>query len=313
VLVSPARAKEDLAAATYPWQRPLRPYIVQFQLNLIQQGHLRNGTIISFAVFRKTGQRYCVNGQHTLKALSEYQGRAILLQYEEHEVDTEEEVSRLYQSYDMNLTRSWKDRIRADSALRDKEIPPKALEKLSGVTQLLANGFAQQFRFGGRPWDPLLKDTIIRVNLMENWLPELNDFLAGLKGARSNIHDKLYRASVFAVALVTYRWQPTVAHQFWPRLAHNSGLERGEPEWLLMQYLQEHTTRVVEPTLYQRTVASAWNHYFNQKNIVTFTGRVGAAREPICLDGTPHDGKAHYSYLRPDGLVIRQPRALDQQ
>lgn len=320
VLVSPKKAREDRAASEYPFQRPLRPYQVAYLRVLIEQGQadlqakrypirgLRPGTTVTFAVFRDHNQRYCINGRHTLTALGETTGQAYPLQYEEYQVDTEEEVSCLYQSYDRNLARSWKDLYRADVYLQQQEFPPYVLEKLGGVTQLLATGFQAQSGFSGRTWAPLLKNPYIRFALMYDWLQELENFRAGLAGTTTSTRKLLYRSSVLAIAVVSYRFQSEKAHRFWPRLARDSGLTEGEPEWALLRYLRETPTRSVHPATYQRTVAAAWNLYFNRRPVTKLQPRL--ITQPILLLGTPHDGTTHYSYLDKNGGVCREPRAM---
>jgi hypothetical protein len=308
--VSPRQAREELDAAAYPFQRPLRPYQVAYLRTLIEQHQLRAGTTITFAVFRQTKQRYCLNGRHTLTALAETTGDAYPLQFEEYLVDSEEEVSRLYQSFDRNLARSWKDLYRADVRLYREDLPPSVLNKLGGVTQLLASGFKHNFILTGGAWQPILRNATVRFTLMYDWLPLMREFQSGLSGATAGVRKLLYRSSVLAIALITYRFQSARAHAFWPRLARDSGLSEGEPEWALLRYLREHGTRAIEPAVYQRKVAAAWNLYYNRRPVRDLQAR--AAKDPILILGTPHDGTAHYGYLAPDGTVYTQPQVIGE-
>lgn len=310
LLVSPKQARDTIAETEYPFQRPLRAYQVAFLAALIAHRQLREGTTISFAAFRRTRQRYMINGRHTMTALGQSSGPAYPLQFEVFEVDTEDEVSRLYQSFDRNLPRSWKDLYRADTLLHRQELPPTVLDKLGGVTQLLVSGFQQTYHFTGRAWYPILKNAYVRFNLMYDWMGELENLHNGLAGqsVTGGTRKLLMRASVLSLALITYRFQPHLAHTFWPRLARDSGLLEGEPEWALLRYLREFTTRALDPATYQRTVAAAWNCSYNKRPVGKLQPR--KASEPLLLLGTPHDGEGHYGYLGADGTVYREPRPL---
>lgn len=311
LLVSPAEARELLAQTAYPFQRPLRSYQVAFLRTLIAHRQLREGTTISFTVFRRTGQRYCINGRHTLTALAQSTGRPYLLQVEEYQVDTEEEVSRLYQSFDRNLSRSWKDLYRADATLHQtNDVPPTLLEKLGGVTTLLANGFVHTTGARRWRWEYLLKNPQVRFRLIYDWIDEMHQMQAALSGAATTTRRQLLRASVLAPALITYRFQPQRGHAFWSRLARDSGLSEGEPEWALLRYLREFGTRQIEPATYQRTVAAAWNLFYNERPVRKLQPR--PLTLPLLLLGTPHDGTRPYGYLGPDGEISHEPRPLPE-
>lgn len=310
-LVSPAEAHALLAQTEYPFQRPLRWYQVAFLNKLIEHRQLREGTTITFTVYRRTGQRYCINGRHTLTALAQSTGRPYLLQFEEYPVDTDEEVSRLYQSYDRNLSRSWKDLYWADATLHHlDDVPPSLLEKLGGVTRLLATGFVHLAGTRRQPWDYLLKNPAFRFRLMYDWVAEMRQMQAALSGATTSTRRQLLRASVLAVALITYRFQPQRAPAFWSRLARDSGLSEGEPAWALLRYLREFGTRHIEPATYQRTVAAAWNLYYNGRPVRKLQPR--PLTLPLLLLGTPHDGLQPYGYLGPDGEISHEPRPLSE-
>lgn len=307
-LVSPKQARTILDTETYPQQRPLRPYHVQYLQGLIERGSFRQGTSISFAVVE--GQRYLINGQHTLAALGQTTGVPLWLQEEEIRVETLEEAGMLYESYDRNLARSWADLYRADQGLRQHELAPKHLRLLGNCSSLLAIGFQQTTRWHGRPWLAILKDASVRFALMADWRDEMANWANGCACPRGVRH-LLERSAVLSVALVTYRFQPEAAHLFWPKLASDSGLETGMPAHALLRFLRETTTRKIPPEVYTRTVAAAWNAGFERRELRALHARPGA--QPILLHGTPHDGKTHKRYLTDAGQVLHIPQPVEER
>jgi hypothetical protein len=304
-LVSPQQARELLRDTVYERQRPLRPYrVTELRLLLEQEGHFRPGTVVSFAVWKDHGT-YCINGQHTLAALGATTGGPYWLQFEEHRVSSMEEVDWLYTTYDRNLQRSWIDLYKADSRLAALDLPGSCIEKLGGTVPILATGFEQVTRFANPAWAPLLKNPVIRFALMRDWSAEMTAFHTDCHGP-SSIRKLLTRVSVLAVILVTYRYAPDFAHQFWPMVARDSGLTEGHPAHALLRYLRETGTRTVEPSTYQRTVASAWNAYVLNRHRSKLQPRAG--RLPILIAYTPHDGKAHYRYLSDMGDIWHRPQ-----
>jgi hypothetical protein len=315
ILVSPKQARDIEAETFYPSQRPVRPYQVAFLKLLIQAGHLRPGTVITFARAGKgrSNPVYCINGHHTLLALGE-STRAYWLQYEEYTVADEAEVSRLYQTYDRNLARSWRDLEGADLALQVLGLAKNQLSQLGAVTHILASGFRQSISFNGGAWNLHLKDPYRRFAMMQDWSEEMTAWSNGIAGGgrtRGQIAKLLRRASVLAVALVTYRYAPDQAHRFWPRVAADSGLEQGEPAHALLQYLRENPTRPVVPATYQRSVAACWNAYIEGRKIGAKI-QPGAASKPIRIAGTPHDGRRTLVYLTKTGEIAHVPQDEDE-
>ena len=73
-LITPDKA-QALLETCYQGQRPLRQHHVRFLRHLMRTGHWRQGAEIHCA--RVEGERFLVNGQHTLTALVQ-EGLAVL-------------------------------------------------------------------------------------------------------------------------------------------------------------------------------------------------------------------------------------------
>ena len=308
--VTPAMARQTVTETDYPWQRPLRPAKVARQKLLIATEELRIGTSIAFASCQESQKRYLVNGRHTMVALGQSE-RPYLLEYQEYQVETEADVAKLYDSFDQHLKRSLRDIYRTHATFRET-LSAMETSHLGGAVAFLATGFRQQFRFHGEGNLDLLSHIPFKLALMESWIPEMAQVSQVLHGkvVAASTRKLLLRASVLSVALVTFRFAAAWAKRFWERAARDSGLRDGDPEWALLRYLRNTGTREVEPALYQRSVASAWNFFMSDKPVRDVTQHRARTRDPIALNRTPHDGKAHYGYLGHDGTVYQRPRSL---
>ena len=77
------------------------------------------------------------------------------------------------------------------------------------------------------------------------------------------------RASVVAVGLVTFRFQPALATKFWRRVWENDGLRKGEPEHALRTFLtnSKALTGGQGQGRYAASVSYAWNAAFEAREI----------------------------------------------
>jgi hypothetical protein len=307
VLVDPRMAQRLLTTdATFPQQRPLRPRHVAYLAWVIARGRFRPGTTITLARIGKQGPRFLINGRHTLTALSETTGAPIWLQIEEHQVPTLEDVAWLYQTYDTGMPRSLPDLYRADPGLLAHHFPPTAIRQLAGASTHLAWGFTRSRSHAhALHLHALLRDIRVKIALMESWHAELALVRQDLDRKPRSVTKYLDRAAVMAIMLVTYRYAPAQAQQFWPRLASDSGLVSGDPAHTLLRWLRDTDAHQLRLDDYPRYPAAAWNAFVAHKTLGRMRADEGSV--PLTLAGTPHQGKAHLAYVAQDGTVLRDP------
>ena len=142
-LITPDKA-QALLETCYQGQRPLRQHHVRFLRHLMRTGHWRQGAEIHCA--RVEGERFLVNGQHTLTALMQ-EGLASWLTVVEIDVPTLAGIGRLYEAFDRNMTRSLDDIYQSDPEIGRYGWTTKQLKAMSGAVALLATGFAQDAPF----------------------------------------------------------------------------------------------------------------------------------------------------------------------
>ena len=296
VLITPDKA-QALLETCYQGQRPLRQHHVRFLRHLMRTGHWRQGAEIHCA--RVEGERFLVNGQHTLTALVQ-EGLASWLTVVEIDVPTLAGIGRLYEAFDRNMTRSLDDIYQSDPEIGRYGWTAKQLKAMSGAVALLATGFAQDAPFADIVLT--LRDPFVRAELLRDWSGEATQAFGAMQG---QLRRYLLRSGVLSVLLATYRYVPQQAVQFWPAVCQDSGLTEGMPARALVHFLLTTPSRVLGAPAYARHVASAWNAFYEQHPLRTLVPRAGA--NPIRIAGTPHDGSAILHYIDPDGLVQHTP------
>jgi hypothetical protein len=301
LLIYPRQACTIVETEVFPGQRAVREHHVTYLAQLMRLHHFEQGTTVTFAKMGK--KRFLINGLHRLTALGRSE-HPIWFWVEERRVEGLAEIADLYAVHDKNLPRSWADLYRVDPDLQDTMLAPKHLSKLGGALGVLISGFQQPTGYASDLlWQGLLRNPRVRKSLILAWAPEMHHFVTHCQGPGS-IRTLLERASVLAVALVTWRFQPTQAAAFWGRLAADSGLVAGQPVHTLLRWLRENPVRTVTPTLYPRYVAEAWNAEVAGKS---WPRALAGDAGPLRLAGTPHTGRQHLHYVSAAGEALREP------
>jgi len=301
LLLSPHQARTIVETEVFPGQRAVREHHVSYLAQLMRLHHFAQGTTLTFATMGQ--QRFLLNGLHRLTALGRSR-ESVWFWVEERRVTSLAEMADLYAVHDRNLSRSLRDLYRVDPDLQTTALAPKHLHKLGGALGVLVSGFQQPTGYASDTlWVGLLRNPRVRKTLILAWAPEMQQLVTHCQGPGS-VRNLLERASVLAVALVTWRFQPAQATDFWGRLAADSGLVAGQPVHTLLRWLRESPVRSINPALYPRYVAEAWNAHMAGK---TFPRALAGESGPLRLAGTPHTGTQHLHYVNAQGAALREP------
>ena len=279
LLVTPDLARRWLEENRYPEQRPLSPRRVEeFQtyLRLNEWGL----DVIRFHHVESTGKTWLTDGQHRLTAIANEEKAARCLVHTYH-VATVSECRADYGRFDTPKIRTFRDVLPATDLRETTALSANALAKGLAAVRIIqsdfrsANSGAMNFR-----------DNTHRVKQLIEWIGPLEAYWAAIDGRQAGLALLSSRA-VMAVGLVTCRDQAERASAFWSRVAANDGLQRGDPEWVLVDLVTGQNRRS-GPMLLTRLVASCWNADFQQKSIYRASGK---ADVPILIEGT-HWGKS---------------------
>lgn len=251
VYVTPKIAKEMRENYNFPRQRNIKKGNVERLVNEMKNSRFITGTQIFICVL-PGGERYIVNGNHTLEAIiaSEF-SQLLTLTY--HTTSTFEEVCHIYSVFDLQSRRSAGDSIRAYGL---DDLPNS--KKIYAAMPVIKTAFRLDHRgVHSRP-DMLA--------LMEQYLNEAAQFSDVIKGAEAKL--LLTRAGIVAVALETFKAQPSQAAEFWSSVARDDGLTVGSPEKALLKWLRgSRLAGKLGQTEHIRAAACAWNAHWRGVDI----------------------------------------------
>lgn len=288
--VDPSQAQVWLSKNNYENQRPIRSSHVSYLASEIEKGRFIDGTAIHFAELN--GHLKLVNGQHTLAAIVR-SGCPQKLTVTTSKVDTPLDVAELYFRHDNHLTRQISDAFRALQLEETTGLTLSQQQWVASGLMFIANGLVGNSK-GGLP-SRISRDDLARgvVNLSN----PARLFFNAISGCRPAIHKGLTRRATMGVALVTCFYSPNKAKEFWKQTALTDNLGIGDPRKTLNEFLVEvgmtgggivgSGKRVAQPSYHSRAVATAWNAYFEEREIKMI--RV-YEDTPIKILGSPYIG-----------------------
>lgn len=260
-LVTPEQAAEWLAKNHFPRQRARRPKHVSFLANEITAGRFRKGTPVEFGVL--DGRAFLVNGQHTLAAI-ELAGIPVELIVIRHEVDTEEELSRLYTTHDSGLTRSWNDAYAAMDLNQKYNMTDAEINAYGRAAPYIAGAFTYR---GVR--DALAsKSRSSRLAIMEAYHPSAKLYLTCVEQAEPPIKKALMLPPLMALGTFTISSDPDRATKFWTLAADDEKMAKTEPP-KVATILAQRIENSRQKTLIGlgQAVIVVWNAYVQSKEI----------------------------------------------
>ncbi len=197
------------------------------------------------------GSNVIVNGNHTLEGVAQSAVAQVLTITHKRVADLDE-AGRIYAVFDIQKVRSWRDSLRATGQGEDFPFAEKVLAAL-GVIELRFN--TSQITATSR---------IQRINAMEDYRDAVEILSDALSGGSTETRRLITRAAVFAVALETSRYQPSLAGEFWSKISRDDGLVKGTPEKALLGWLRNvrSSTGYSIRRAHALAAASAWNAAF---------------------------------------------------
>lgn len=286
VRISPEHAQRLIDAANFSAQRRLRMSRVRTMSALMDEGRWSSGasTGIRFVRDVSTDTLYNVDGQHTLHAIAAANSPVeVDMRYDL--VSNREKIAEEYSKHDRQLSRSAKDSIAAYN-LEDEF--PLTLTDLGAVSS------AVNFIRGN-----LISNESMPLRMSEHiedireWAPYMPAFKQCYEGTPGDLREKLMRKPVLACALVTMRYQPTKAKEFWHGVAWAEGAFN-DPRRTLRRYLEKYNLRGGGDTVGQqipkskmaRAVERAWVYFYEERGTLKVI-HAGNSNRPLQLSGTP--------------------------
>lgn len=278
--ITPAIAEQLLSHFNYSNQRRISRQHVAKLASEMHSGNWTPGTQIAFGVM--PDQRvFLVNGQHRLAAIVQ-SGETIEIQILLVPCENEDAIQKLYYRFDTVQRTRGVASIIGSAGIAEKLGIPRAVARgayRAGVIIEMGLKFIPGVL---RP--PHLGTPDGQLAAIGAWWGQVQDYAKVIgKSDVPTVRRKVCDGSIMAVALVTLKYQPTKALEFWAGVASNDGLRVGDPRRTLHNAL---ATRIITGAEGGTMVlcAHAWNHWFSGKDALTLKIMEASTCNPA---GTP--------------------------
>ena len=306
-MVTPERAEEWLARQ-FGGQRNLREHHVFLLAGEMERGTFVPHNAITFAIV--DGERYLVDGQHRLKAVSLY-GEPVPMPILEIPASNMDEVRRLYGNIDQGLKRSATDAIRAMGLSDEFGLAERRVQRMSGALRVIATRFTDatsgMTRSDNRRKRALTRSNAVNTTLLRAWEREVHRYYEIVEGGEPSIVAMFDRAAVLACALLTIRHAEPEAEAFWRDAARDDGLAMHDPRKRFIVWLRD----AAKPKAGEigRAFAVAWRNYLkgNELKLIRYNTRSPLEIERIDLDAVEDDIQALIANMddrQPDLLTL---------
>lgn len=278
-VISPNIASQILARFNYQNQRRVEKTHVAKLAVEMKNGVWTPGSQLAFGVMPDRVV-HLVNGQHRLHAVIEA-GATIEFQILLVPVKTEAELHSLYTRFDtVQRGRSDAMVMRATGIAENYGISKEASVHAFKAGICIASGFKV---IHGAHRDPAFGTPDGKLDAIEQWWPVVKQYDGIIKSARGKIKRRFLNAQVMAVALVTLRYQPLRAEEFWSGVAKDDGLRKGDPRKAMLTVLEDYNFKDNTDAAMIYT-AHCWDAWFQRRSIQYVKNASGSVCAPL---GTP--------------------------
>lgn len=286
-MIGPEKAKwiiENCFYAPQEARRKTGKLNVQRILIMMRRGRWIPGSQITFARL-PNGKLYRVNGYHRTDAVIEF-GKELRFNVQIIDCANDDAVDSLYSSFDRSIGTRQRSFEQAANALHFADkigVSKQAAKGLHSAVALIHNGL--------RPIMHGHQFELVEIEALEDrldaalpWKSEAAELDAILYRANVVLKRKLLAGPIFAVALITMRYQREKAKEYWARVASNDGLRRGTPEHSFVQRLLTDRMESHSEKPFQ-LAALPWNAFYYGRPLTQI--KTDAPTE-LRIAGTPY-------------------------
>jgi len=290
--LTPEKAAEYLQH-NYAHNRKLRKHHVTFLAN-----EMRNGRFMPTAevhLMFRNGEPVLVNGQHTCAAVVQY-GKPVSVTVRKTIAKEAGQIAMTYAfGHDTGLRRTFNDAMGAYNLGEATGLSRRQVEALSSAIRHIKGGFVSA-RSGGH--DPKQSPADI-VEYIYAWAAEAKVLFSVTYYCDKEINRLLTKTGVLSVAIITIRYQPEKALEFWRGVSMPDGILWGDPRMTARRAMEDSKgragTKAVTPAKLSRQIARLWNAYYAGEELKII--RINDEIAPIKLMGTPYGGKQSEDFL----------------
>lgn len=285
-LIGPAEASDMLLNSKYQGQRNLSKLAVARYVEAMKNGKWNiSETAIVLGV--RSNVQHLLNGQHRLCAVVDSNiAQTFIVQRNEYATDLA--MDRAYAAMDQGTKRTPRQGLIALGAHERLGVPIASAEAAVAALRAIGGRFeSDQYHTA---LSQRLKSAEPQDELLTLWHKEIYSYTHCIKGSDMRVQHRFLRKPVMAVGLLTMRYAPLEATQFWTSTALNNGLLRGQPERVLYDYLTLNDSRSRTLPYHCSVVAGCWNAFVQGREIQKV---MGFEDRPISLKKTPFVGDSN--------------------
>lgn len=281
IAVTPEHAKHLRQTCHYELQRTISEAHVDRLAREMSKDQFIAGTQVH--VCKVADRAYIVNGNHTLEGVIK-SDKTVPLSFLYTLCKNMKEVGKIYARHDQARARDWAAALKATGTYNDIGLDSAMTNALAAAMKTVMLGFKSH----GGVRQPIETTEInysrdLRIDRMHDYATPAKRYAKCIAQAEKKHAARMRRASVMAVALETFRYQPRMAHEFWDGVAKDDGLKRGDPRKTFFRYLLDHVDqRNKERYKGPRACAVAWNAFFAGTTLETIK-----VPNAFVLSGTP--------------------------
>lgn len=280
VFLDPLMASNIVIKFNYSNQRPVNAKKVSRYAAFIKNGSFRENTSIDFCVL--DGEPHLVNGQHTLMAISESKV-PFPITFNIHYVHTIKDIEKIYSTFDPAGAARTLNQVLGNIGNEIGITKKHDLRALGVAVKHIYADFANGNCIDTAKAHDLADHEIVK-DLMREWAVEARHFFSDVNSG-GQAADVFLRGAIVAVGLITYKYQPKMAIDFWKQAAMDDGLRKKDPRKTFFNWCQRNTTKNKQFVQHRAAIA-AWNAFFEGKAL---TKIYTTPEKSAVILGTPID------------------------
>lgn len=284
--IDPPAARKILQDHSYSGQRPVSREFVLFLSREMERGAFQDGTQIAFCHI-PDGRYFLIDGYSRMNAIIE-SGVIVQFVVTHFDVDSIHDVAEIYMRLDQGRKRSLSDTYKATGLIDRTGLPDRTnVNQLGSATRWIENSFNSRGK----------RIAIDRhQTLIEEWSPIYLDYLDMITGVHmpEHIRKRFTNSILISVALVTLKYAPEEAREFWSGVALDEGLSSGDPRKALLKFIDSFSTgrtkdhRDYMPSLeFMKYIARIWNAWYRCEKLSRIR-RSARVPGPTDILGTPY-------------------------
>ena len=262
--VTPEKAAEYLRY-NYAHNRKLRKHHVAFLMNEMRGGRFMPTAEIHL-MFRN-GDPVLVNGQHTCAAIVQH-GKPVTVTVRKTLAREAGQIALTYAfGHDTGLRRTFNDAMGAYNLAEATGLTQRQVEALSSAIRHIKTGFAKS-RSGTTDIKQSPADIVEYIYV---WAVEVKMLFNAVAYCDHDITKLLQKTGALSIAILTIRYQPEKALDFWRGIAMPDGISWGDPRWTARRTLEDSKGKAaahgIPPNRLARQMARAWNAYYKGEEL----------------------------------------------